>query len=382
MREASGCAHSADFLRNRDEMTGRYEDNGMKLNVKRHPALLLVAIVCLCLAAGCYTNRVHGVLPRTGELFMSTRAPLKENNGVPIMWTGVYYSPTIIAPVVCVPAGFVVGILDQCVFSPVWDVLCIPADLLMPVAKMRTVNTAGELVKDSYVYCAGKHEANNDGVIQFKLMRILGNPASVTVNAPGYASYTYSVPRDGKEHTYVLMNKEELWAKLREDESRRREEEKRRFEDNEVEFAKKTGDMQRYWGLVLSGPLERLKKAKFHYGNMKSEDFKTETSMLFRFKYRLPEENLNYLFSLVEQHPELANEWCFLYGVRNIQAGKLESNRAFALKLAEEKKTIRPLLVVINRGDTPDEYKRVAMNNPNLAYCRNAIEKRLGKLQK
>ena len=157
----------------------------MKLNEKRRPAMLLVAIVCLCLASGCYTNRVHGVLPRTGELFMSTRAPLEENNGVPIVWTGIYYSPTIIAPVVCVPAGFVVGILDQCVFSPVWDVLCIPADLLMPVAKMRTVNTAGELVKDSYVYCAGKHEANNDGEIQLKLMRILGNHASINVNAAG-----------------------------------------------------------------------------------------------------------------------------------------------------------------------------------------------------
>ena len=354
----------------------------MKLNVKRRPAMLLVAIVCLFLASGCYTNRVHGVLPRTGELFMSTRAPLEENNGVPIVWTGIYYSPTIIAPAVCVSAGFVVGILDQCVFSPIWDVLCIPADLLMPVAKMRTVNTAGELVRGSYVYCAGKHEANNDGVIQFKLMRIVGDPACVTVNAPGYSSYTYSVPRDGKEHSYVLLTKEELGAKLIEDEARRREEAKRHFEGQEAEFARKNGNMQRYWLLVLPGPLERLKKAKFHYGDMKSEDFKTETSMLLRLRNRLPEENLNYLFSLVEQHPELAHEWSFLYSIRNVQAGQLESNRAFALKLAEEKKTIRPLLVVINRGDTPDEYKRAAMNNRNLAYCRNAIEKRLGKLQK
>ena len=58
---------------------------------------------------------------------------------------------------------------------------------------------------------AGKHEANNDGVIQFKLMRKLGDPACVTVHAPGYSSYnTFSVPRDGKEHSYVLLTKEEL----------------------------------------------------------------------------------------------------------------------------------------------------------------------------
>ena len=170
----------------------------MKLNVKRRPAMLLVAIVCLCLASGCYTNRVHGVLPRTGELFMSTRASVEENNGVPIVYTGIYYAPTIIVPVVCVPAGFVVGILDQFVCSPVWDVLCIPADLTIPTAKMKIVNTAGEPVRDSFAYCAGRHDANSDGVIQFKLMRMLGNPASVTINAADYPSCTYSVPRDNK----------------------------------------------------------------------------------------------------------------------------------------------------------------------------------------
>lgn len=189
---------------------------------------ITLTLATVALASGCYTNRVHGVLPRTGKLFMSTRAPLKENNGVPIVWTGIFYSPTIIVPAVCVPAGFAVGILDQCVFSPIWDVLCIPADLLMPVAKMRIVNTAGELVRDSYVYCAGKHEANNDGVIQFKLMRKLGDPACVTVHAPGYSLYTYSVPRDGKEHSYVLLTKEELEVKLIEDEARRRKEAKPR----------------------------------------------------------------------------------------------------------------------------------------------------------
>ena len=180
----------------------------------------------LCVVAGCYTNRVHGVLPRTGELFMSTRASLEENNGGPILFAAAYEAPTVIIPLMCAPVALGVGILDQCVCSPVWDVLCMPADLAMPTAKMKIVNTAGEPVTNSYVNCAGRHEADKDAVIQFKLMRMLGDPASISVQAPGYAYITFSVPRDNKEHTYVLLTQEELVKKRREDDMRRREEEK------------------------------------------------------------------------------------------------------------------------------------------------------------
>ena len=178
---------------------------------------------CLCFSTGCYSKRVHGVLPRTGELFMSTKAPLKENNGVYFFLAAAYETPTVIIPVACAPVALCVGILDQCVFSPVWDVLCIPADLTMPIAKMKIVNSAGEPVTDSCMYCAGKHEANKDGMIQFKLMRTLGTPASVTVYAPDCPPYTYSVPRDNQEHTYVLLNREEFWKKQMEDAARKEE---------------------------------------------------------------------------------------------------------------------------------------------------------------
>ena len=57
-----------------------------------------------------------------------------------------------------------------------------------------------------------------------------------------------------------------------------------------------------------------------------------------------------------------------------VQMTRLEANRAFALKLAEDKRTTRPLLAVISRDDTPEEYRRGVIENPKLAYCRNEIE--------
>ena len=298
---------------------------------------------------------------------------MSENNGWPIFVSGLYLAPTIVAPVVCAPAALVVGILDQCVFSPVWDVLCIPADLTIPTAKMRIVNTSGEPVTNSNVFCAGKHEADKDGIIQFKLMRWLGNPASVTVQAIGYPPYTYSVPRDNKEHTYVLLNKEEFWTKTSEDQARRQEEQR---EARAWEHAKRNplGNPFVYWRLVLNGPHERLKETDLHYDNIKSEEFENVTFFIGRLRNEISAENLNYLFSLMDRRPELAHEWSFLYGARITQAERLEANRAFALKLAEDKKTTRPLLVVVGRSDTPDEYRRAAIENPKLAYCRNEIE--------
>ncbi len=333
----------------------------------------------LCVVAGC-----HGVLPRTGELFMSTRASLEDNNGVGFLFGVSYGAPTVIIPVVCAPVALGIGILDQCVFSPVWDVLCMPADLTIPTAMMKIVNTAGEPVTNAYACCAGKHEADKDAVIQFKLMRKLGDPVSIRVEAPGYADKTYSVPRDNKEHTYVLLTQEELVKKRREDDIRRREEQKRHREEMELmelESAKRE-NKRKYWVLILQGPLERLKKAEFHYDDLGSEDFKTETRALSDFKYHISSENLDYLFSLMERRPELAHEWSFLYGVGAVQVGRRETNRAFALKLAEDTKTVRPLLVVIDRYDTPEEYWRMVMENPKLAYCRNVIEDRVRNVQK
>lgn len=338
-----------------------------------HMGFVTLLAGCMFVGTGCHTNRVHGVLPRTGELFMSTRASVEENNGVPIVYTGINYAPTIIVPVVCVPAGFVVGILDQFVCSPVWDVLCIPADLTIPTAKMKIVNTAGEPVRDSFAYCAGRHDANSDGVIQFKLMRMLGNPASVTINAADYPSCTYSVPRDNKEHTYVLLNREEFWKKLREDEAQR---EKQRREEMAWERVKRDGDVNSfaYWRLVLNGPHGRLAEAELHHDDVRSKEFKHVTFMLSRLRNQITTENLNYLFSLIERRPELAHEWSFLYVAPAVQMTRLEANRAFALKLAEDKRTTRPLLAVISRDDTPEEYRRGVIENPKLAYCRNEIE--------
>lgn len=350
----------------------------MKSDATQCPFVILFVMWGLCFVAGCYSNRVHGVLPRTGELFMSTRAPMSENNGGPILFTGVYYAPTIIAPIVCAPAALGVGILDQCVCSPIWDVLCIPADLTMPTAKMRIVNTAGVLVTNSYVYCAGKHEANKDGVIQFKLMRTLGNPASVTVEASGYVPYTYSVPRDGKEHSYVLLNREEFWKKQREDDARRIEEMREAARWEHVKQYPHSNPFL-YWKLVLSGPLERLKNADLHYDNVKSGEFKHVTFFIVRLRNLISTDNLNYLFSLMELRPELAHEWSCLYGAPAIQEKQLVANRVLALKLAEDKNTKRPLFVVLSRLDTPDEYLHAVMENPKLAYCRNDIENLIRK---
>ena len=111
----------------------------------------------LCVVAGC-----HGVLPRTGELFMSTRASSEDNNGVGFLFGVSYGTPTVIIPLAFAPVALGIGILDQCVFSPVWDVLCMPADLAIPTAKMKIVNTAGEPVTNAYACCAGKHEAYKD----------------------------------------------------------------------------------------------------------------------------------------------------------------------------------------------------------------------------
>ena len=129
-----------------------------------------------------------------------------------------------------------------------------------------------------------------------------------------------------------------------------------------------------YWRLVLSGPLERLKNAELHYDNVKSEEFKHGTFFIVRLRDLITAENLAYLFSLMELRPELAHEWSLLYGASAIQEKQLVANRVLALKLAEDKNTKRPLLVVISRIDTPDEYLHAAMENPKLAYCRNDIE--------
>lgn len=92
---------------------------------------LALSMMSLCFCNGCRTDREEGarLLPRTGELFVSTRSSIEENNGEPYVLLGCCWAPTVIAPVVLFPTGLTVGVLDQFVFSPAWDVLCIPRDL-------------------------------------------------------------------------------------------------------------------------------------------------------------------------------------------------------------------------------------------------------------
>ena len=70
---------------------------------------------------------------------MSTRA-FNEHNGKGFGYLAFMTWPTVIGPIVFIPTGVAVGLLDQCVFSPIWDTLCIPADLTVPVIEMRIVD--------------------------------------------------------------------------------------------------------------------------------------------------------------------------------------------------------------------------------------------------
>lgn len=73
---------------------------------------------------------------RTGKLFLSTRT-VEGNKGIPLLCFGLSFQPIIcdffpvgiITPIVFIPTGLAVGVLDQFVCSPVWDIICLPGDL-------------------------------------------------------------------------------------------------------------------------------------------------------------------------------------------------------------------------------------------------------------
>ena len=97
----------------------------------KHAAFPLPAALaaCLCVCSGCHTGRIKVAQPRTGELFRSTFNGKRVNNGTIFVYYGILSAKTVVGPLVLFPTGFAVGVLDQFVFSPTWDVLCIPRDL-------------------------------------------------------------------------------------------------------------------------------------------------------------------------------------------------------------------------------------------------------------
>lgn len=71
------------------------------------------------------------IRPRTGDYFLSTRTPFAESFGMRLYGVGYEWAPTVVAPLVLCPAGFVLAGADKFVLSPVWDVLCLPYDAMI-----------------------------------------------------------------------------------------------------------------------------------------------------------------------------------------------------------------------------------------------------------
>ena len=71
------------------------------------------------------------VRPRTGAFFLSTCTPLEQSFGMRLFDVGYVWAPTVVAPLVLCPAGYVAAGVDKFVFSPVWDVVCLPYDAMI-----------------------------------------------------------------------------------------------------------------------------------------------------------------------------------------------------------------------------------------------------------
>lgn len=119
------------------------------------------------------------------------------------------------------------------VFSPVWDTLCLPYDLTMPVVRMRIVNASGEPIKRARLGYSRVTDEN--GRIEFLKRHGCGDVIQVEVSADGYGLGEFSVETDGVERTYVMPSKEEYQAKL---EARRRAELERLDRERQVAEAK------------------------------------------------------------------------------------------------------------------------------------------------
>lgn len=70
------------------------------------------------------------VRPRTGDFYLSTRAPYAASYGMRFFELGRAWAPTLVAPAVLCPLGLAVSAVDAYALSPVWDTLCLPYDAL------------------------------------------------------------------------------------------------------------------------------------------------------------------------------------------------------------------------------------------------------------
>lgn len=175
----------------------------------------LLAVAMVAVASGCYTNRnSFYMLDRTGEPYMSTKS--EENNGYPILLTGMYLLPTVVAPVICFPTGAFVCVLDGAMFSPLWDTMCYPFDVKKPRVTVRVVDTAGKPVPWARIY---KKYVDKDGYVEFYQGKgsdtILIEPEAVNYHSTGPMRIKY----DGKVHEYKMILWEE-YKKMKENEEK------------------------------------------------------------------------------------------------------------------------------------------------------------------
>jgi len=71
------------------------------------------------------------VQERTGDYFLSTRAPFEQSFGMRFFDLGYAWAPTVVAPLVLCPVGVATAAVDKFVLSPVWDVVCLPYDAMI-----------------------------------------------------------------------------------------------------------------------------------------------------------------------------------------------------------------------------------------------------------
>ena len=334
---------------------------------------LVLMALCLGLCDGCATNRDHGVLPRTGELYMSTRA-FNEHNGKGFGYLAFMTWPTVIGPIVFIPTGVAVGLLDQCVFSPIWDTLCIPADLTVPVIEMRIVDSAGRPVRK--VEVDHRYRTDENGRVKFKVLRRRGNPVRITVDFAGGAFHpfqSFEVPWNTPGRDYVLLTTEELARQKKEQE---RQQAENRLAEQRRQEEQRQRDRERdyphvYLQEVLEGPLRKLEQTDLGLASTNSPRFHALSRATGESWNAMPPENLVYMFEQIERHPDAASGCASLYASDYISEEWRERNRRFAVRLAEEGGSVQPLMAIIERRfDNSDDFLRKVFEDPKLRYCR------------
>ena len=71
------------------------------------------------------------VRERTGDYFLSTCTPFEQSYGMRLFEVGRAWAPTVVAPLVLCPLGYAVAGVDKFILSPVWDVVCLPYDVMI-----------------------------------------------------------------------------------------------------------------------------------------------------------------------------------------------------------------------------------------------------------